>query len=52
MKVGKHLFESKSKCKKLNGISVEEYLEKERTIFKNMDARWDLDELEKVPLWH
>ena len=48
MEIGKRLLEEKSKYKELNGISAEEYLEKARNMFEEMDLQWDLDELEKV----
>jgi hypothetical protein len=46
--VGKRLLEPDSKHKELNGITAEEYLEKARTLFEEMDLQWDLDELDKV----
>jgi len=46
--VGKRLLEPDSKHKELNGITAEEYLEKARTMFEDMDLQWDLDELDKV----
>ncbi|MBC2715381.1 MAG: hypothetical protein HF978_08740 [Desulfobacteraceae bacterium] len=46
--VGKRLLQSNSKHKELNNITAEEYLEKARTLFKEMDLQWDLDELDKV----
>jgi hypothetical protein len=46
--IGKSLLESDSKYKELNGITAEEYLEKARTLFEEMDLQWDLDELDKV----
>ena len=48
--VGKRLLESKSKYKELDGIKAEEYLEKARNMFEEMDLQWDLDELEKLKL--
>ena len=48
--VGKRLLETKSKFKELDGIKAEEYLEKARTMFEEMDLQWDLDELEKLRL--
>jgi hypothetical protein len=48
--VGKRLLESKSKHKELDGIKAEEYLEKARAMFEEMDLQWDLDELEKLRL--
>ncbi|MBC2717770.1 MAG: AAA family ATPase [Desulfobacteraceae bacterium] len=46
--VGKRLLEPNSKTKELNNITAEEYLEKARTMFEEMDLQWDLDELDKV----
>ncbi len=48
--VGKRLLEPTSKYKELDGIKAEEYLEKARTMFEEMDLQWDLDELEKFRL--
>jgi class 3 adenylate cyclase/tetratricopeptide (TPR) repeat protein len=48
--VGKRLLEPKSKYKELDRIKAEEYLEKARTMFQEMDLQWDLDELEKLRL--
>ena len=48
--VGKRLLEPKSKYKELDGIKAEEYLEKAKVMFEEMDLQWDLDELEKVKL--
>ena len=46
--IGKRLIEPSSKYKALNGIKAEEYLEKAKMMFEEMDLQWDLDELEKV----
>ena len=46
--IGKRLLEPDSKYKELNGITADEYLEKARTMFEEMDLQWDLDELDKV----
>jgi len=46
--VGKSLLDPDSKYKELNGFTAEEYLEKARTMFEEMDLQWDLDELDKV----
>jgi len=46
--VGKRLLEPESKYKPLNGIKAEEYLEKAKTMFEEMDLEYDLDELDKV----
>ena len=48
--VGKRLLEPKSKHKELDGIKAQEYLEKARALFDEMDLQWDLDELEKLRL--
>jgi tetratricopeptide (TPR) repeat protein len=46
--IGKRLLEPGSKYKKLSGIKAEEYLEKARALFEEMDLQWDLDELDRV----
>jgi len=46
--VGKHLLESESKYKQLNGIDATGYLEKAEKLFKKMGLEHDLDELERV----
>ena len=48
--VGKRLLEPKSKYKELDGIKAEEYLEKARTMFEDMDLQWDLDEIDKLKI--
>jgi tetratricopeptide (TPR) repeat protein len=48
--VGKRLLEPKSKYKELDGIKAEDYLDKARVMFEEMDLQWDLDELEKLRL--
>jgi class 3 adenylate cyclase len=48
MEIGKKFIEEKSKYKELNGVSAEEYLEKARIMFQEMDLQWDLDELDKI----
>ncbi len=48
MEIGKRFLEKKSKFKELNGISANEYLEKARVMFEEMDLQWDLDELDKI----
>ena len=47
MEVGRHLLETNSKYKALNGISAEEYLQKSKEMFKDMDLQWDLEELNR-----
>jgi len=48
MEVGKRLLEPHSKYKELNGLGAEEYLNKARTMFEEMDLQWDLEELERI----
>ena len=48
MEIGKRFLEEKSRYKELNGISAKEYLDKARTMFQEMDLKWDLDELDKL----
>jgi hypothetical protein len=48
--VGKRLLVPKSKYKELDGVKAEDYLEKARVMFEEMDLQWDLDELEKIRL--
>ena len=48
--VGKNLLESRSKYTELDGIEAEEYIQKASVLFKEMDLRWDLDELNRVNL--
>jgi len=46
--IGKRLLEPGSKYKKLSDIRAEEYLEKARALFEEMDLQWDLDKLDRV----
>ena len=46
--IGKRLLEPDSKYKKLNGFTADEYLEKAKTMFLDMDLQWDLDKLDMV----
>jgi hypothetical protein len=46
--VGKSLLDPISKFKELNGITGEEYLDKARTMFEEMDLQRDLDELDRL----
>ena len=48
MEISKRFLEEKSKYKELNRINAEEYLEKARAMFQEMDLQWDLDELDKI----
>jgi class 3 adenylate cyclase/tetratricopeptide (TPR) repeat protein len=45
--VGKRMIATQSKYKTLNRIKTEEYIEKAKNMFKEMDLQWDLDELAK-----
>ena len=46
--VGQRLLETKSKYKKVNGIGAEEYLERARVLFEEMELYWDLNELSRI----
>ena len=46
--VGKRLLEAESKYKMLNGVKADEYLERARVLFEDMNLQWDLDELDRV----
>ena len=46
--VAKRLNEPESKFKQLDGISAEEYLNRAKEMFLEMDLQWDLDELERI----
>jgi tetratricopeptide (TPR) repeat protein len=48
--VGKRLLEPQSKYKELDGIKAQDYLEKARVMFEEMNLQWDLDELEKLKI--
>jgi tetratricopeptide (TPR) repeat protein len=48
MEIGKRLSEDRSKYKELNGITAEKYLEMARTMFEQLDLKWDLDEVDRV----
>ena len=46
--VGRHLLKPDSRYKTLNDVTAEEYLQKARAMFMEMDLQYDLDELDKV----
>jgi class 3 adenylate cyclase/predicted Ser/Thr protein kinase/tetratricopeptide (TPR) repeat protein len=46
--VGKRMLEKKNGPPRLNGIPAQEYLEKARRLFKDMDLAWDLDRVDKI----
>jgi tetratricopeptide (TPR) repeat protein len=48
MEVGRRLLEPESRYKEFNGLKVEQYLEKAKAMFQEMDLLWDLDELAKL----
>jgi len=48
METGKRLLERKSKFHALNDITSEEYLEKARRLFEELDLQWDLEELDNI----
>jgi len=48
MEVGKRLLGPESKNKKFNDIEAQEYIDKAKTLFVEMDLQWDLDELERL----
>ena len=48
--IGRRLLDPKCKFKELKGVKAEEYLEKARSMFKEMDLKWDLDEIEKLAI--
>jgi tetratricopeptide (TPR) repeat protein len=50
LEVARRLLESKEKNNTLDGISAEGYLKMARKLFKEMDLKWDLKVLEKVPI--
>ena len=48
MEVGKRLLEKKSKFQQLNGTKAGEYLKKARVLFKKMELKWDLEQLDRI----
>jgi hypothetical protein len=46
--VGKSLLEAKNKRTTLNGSGAEEYLQKAKILFEEMNLQWDLDELNRL----
>jgi class 3 adenylate cyclase len=46
--IGKRLSEPNSPYKEMNGITAAEYLSRARTMFEEMDLRWDLEQLERL----
>jgi len=45
--VGKRLLEDGSEQKEFKGIGAQEYLNKARNIFEDLDLQWDLEQLER-----
>ena len=50
--IGKRLSEPNSPYQELNGISAEEYLNKAKTMFEEMDLQWDLEQLDNLIAGH
>jgi serine/threonine protein kinase/tetratricopeptide (TPR) repeat protein len=50
MEIGRRLSERKNSDRTLNGIGPDGYFEKARTIFTDLNLRWDLHELENVKM--
>ena len=48
MEVGRRLLEPESRYKEFNRLKAEQYLEKAKAMFQEMDLLWDLDELAKL----
>jgi hypothetical protein len=48
MEVGKRLPDKKSKYRQLNGIQAEEYLDRAKVLFGEMELEWDLKQLDKI----
>ena len=46
--VDKSLLEPNSKYKELNGITANEYLDKARSMFEEMNLQYDLDQLDRI----
>jgi tetratricopeptide (TPR) repeat protein len=46
--VGKHLYETNRKYGMLDGIKADEYLDRARALFEEMNLQWDLDELSRL----
>ena len=47
--IGKRLLESKGAYQMLDGLRADEYLQRARVLFEEMDLQWDLNELSRVP---
>ncbi len=48
MEVGRRLLEPGSRYKEFNRLKAEQYLEKAKAMFQEMDLLWDIDELAKL----
>ena len=46
--IGKALIDPKCNYKEWNGMSAQDYLDKARILFKEMNLQYDLDELDKI----
>lgn len=52
MEIGKRFTEKDTCFTELNGIGAKDYLEKARLIFQDIDLQWDLNELDKISIYH
>lgn len=48
MEIGRRFLEEKSNYHELNNTTAEEYLEKARVLFEEMDLQWDLNEVDRI----
>jgi hypothetical protein len=46
--IGKHLLGEEGKYSELDYIPAEQYLQKAKAMFNEMDLKWDLDELDRI----
>ncbi|MCK4287693.1 MAG: hypothetical protein KAW86_00685, partial [Bacteroidales bacterium] len=51
IEVGKRLLEKKGRHTSLNNITAEEFFGKAEVLFKEMDLKWDMEELEKIKFY-
>jgi len=48
--IGKRLSEKTSRYKELNSVTAEEFLQKAKDLFKDMDLEWDLERLRELDI--
>jgi class 3 adenylate cyclase/tetratricopeptide (TPR) repeat protein len=48
LEIGRRLLEPGSQYDELNGVKAESYVEKGRTLFREMDLQWDMDGLDRM----